>query len=417
MKKLFLLFVFCFSLFITNFSLCQWVSCLEVNGFGTYGYDTIGTSIYCSVYGLGGIYRSTDNGINWTSISSANQFVSFGVTHNSNYIFTAAHVAKVYRTSNNGLNWIQINSGLPADLNASARAIIAKDNFIFVGLCDSGVYRSTNNGDNWVRTDTTLHSYYVYTFAFCGPYLFAGTNDGVYRTSNNGINWQIVTSGVTNYGGWSLSVNGTNIYTAGSVGGGTGGAYFSTNYGNNWNLVYSGVGVVFSINNLIFVSNGNNFLVTKNNGINWINRYEGISGNSSDIVTIFAFNNFAYAGGFNGVPYTSAKLLWRRPISELVQIKNISNNIPDEYKLYQNYPNPFNPSTNIKYQITNNSPRQVTLKVYDIIGKEVATLVNEKQLPGVYEVTWDTTQYPSGAYFYKLTSGVFTETKKALLIK
>jgi len=59
----------------------------------------------------------------------------------------------------------------------------------------------------------------------------------------------------------------------------------------------------------------------------------------------------------------------------------------------------------------------VTLKVYDILGKEIATLVNEKQSPGTYEVTFDGSQYPSGVYFYKLTSGNFMDTKKLLLIK
>jgi hypothetical protein len=106
-----------------------------------------------------------------------------------------------------------------------------------------------------------------------------------------------------------------------------------------------------------------------------------------------------------------------------VGIKSISNEIPSEYKLYQNYPNPFNPSTNIRYQIPIlSSPHAlsgdlVLLKVYDILGKEVATLVNEKQSPGVYEVTFDGSQYPSGIYFYKLVAGDFSEVKRMILIK
>ncbi len=108
-----------------------------------------------------------------------------------------------------------------------------------------------------------------------------------------------------------------------------------------------------------------------------------------------------------------------------VGIKQISSVVPSEYKLYQNYPNPFNPSTIIRYQITPLTPPFgkggtggfVTLKVYDILGKEVATLVNNKQIPGVYEVTWEASQYPSGIYFYRLISGDFSETKKMLMIK
>jgi len=96
-------------------------------------------------------------------------------------------------------------------------------------------------------------------------------------------------------------------------------------------------------------------------------------------------------------------------------IQTISNVLPDKFELFQNYPNPFNPTTSIKYQVK--SSKQLKLVVYDILGKEIATLVNEKQQPGTYEVNWNALLYPSGVYFYKLTSGDFSETKKALLIK
>jgi hypothetical protein len=86
-----------------------------------------------------------------------------------------------------------------------------------------------------------------------------------------------------------------------------------------------------------------------------------------------------------------------------------------DFNLSQNYPNPFNPTTNIKYQITNN--KLVTLKIFDILGKEVETLVNEKQNAGTYEVTFNASQYSSGIYFYKLTTDNFSDTKKMLMIK
>ena len=102
-------------------------------------------------------------------------------------------------------------------------------------------------------------------------------------------------------------------------------------------------------------------------------------------------------------------------LSQTLGITNISNGIPDKFSLSQNYPNPFNPSTNIKYQIAKNS--FVTLKVFDILGKEIATLVNEKQNSGTYESTFDARGLTSGVYFYRLTAGDFSETKKMLMIK
>jgi hypothetical protein len=101
--------------------------------------------------------------------------------------------------------------------------------------------------------------------------------------------------------------------------------------------------------------------------------------------------------------------------SMVIGIPNINKNMPDGFKLFQNYPNPFNPSTNIRYQITNNG--FVTLKVYDILGKEAASLLNEKQSPGTYEVKFDGTNFSSGIYFYKLVTGNFSEIKTMTLIK
>lgn len=96
---------------------------------------------------------------------------------------------------------------------------------------------------------------------------------------------------------------------------------------------------------------------------------------------------------------------------------------PITFSLYQNYPNPFNPSTKIKYSIPSVTLRQaksdihVSLKVYDILGNEIATLVNEEKPAGTYEVTWYAEGLPSGVYFYQLKAGEFVSTKKMLLLK
>ena len=96
-------------------------------------------------------------------------------------------------------------------------------------------------------------------------------------------------------------------------------------------------------------------------------------------------------------------------------INTISTNIPEEFKLSQNYPNPFNPSTVIRFQGKGNC--DVVIKVYDVQGREVQTLVNEKLKPGTYEASFDGSALNSGVYFYRLMTNSFTETKKMLLIK
>jgi hypothetical protein len=101
----------------------------------------------------------------------------------------------------------------------------------------------------------------------------------------------------------------------------------------------------------------------------------------------------------------------------LIGINKIENEVPKYYSLYQNYPNPFNPSTKIKFDISTNSKLDVKLVVYDALGREVSVLVNEQLKTGTYEVDWNALSYPSGVYFYKLTAGEFTQTRKMVLIK
>jgi len=104
--------------------------------------------------------------------------------------------------------------------------------------------------------------------------------------------------------------------------------------------------------------------------------------------------------------------------SLLVGIKELEDNvsqIPNEFALYQNYPNPFNPTTNIKYQIAKQG--HVTLKVFDIIGNEITTLIDSEHSPGLYEIKFDANKLTSGIYFYKISHEDFLITKKMLLIK
>ena len=108
--------------------------------------------------------------------------------------------------------------------------------------------------------------------------------------------------------------------------------------------------------------------------------------------------------------------------------------VPDRLKLHQNYPNPFNPVTKIRFDIPviTASPLYqrsktrlgegekggfITLKIYDMLGREITTLRNEELRPGTYEVDWNASNYPSGTYFYRLTTGDFTETRKMILFK
>ncbi|MCH7965251.1 MAG: T9SS type A sorting domain-containing protein [Bacteroidetes bacterium] len=101
--------------------------------------------------------------------------------------------------------------------------------------------------------------------------------------------------------------------------------------------------------------------------------------------------------------------------TEYSNIVEIDVTQPIEYSLSQNYPNPFNPSTTISYSISKDG--LVTLKVYDILGKEVLTLINEVQSAGTKNITFDASELSSGVYYYQLVSGEFTSIKKLILMK
>lgn len=104
----------------------------------------------------------------------------------------------------------------------------------------------------------------------------------------------------------------------------------------------------------------------------------------------------------------------------VIGIEPIGNNIPSEFKLGQNYPNPFNPSTSIEFSVPKKSLSQeseVRLAVYDMLGREIEVLLNNKLQPGNYRVSWNASKYSSGIYFYRIISKEFTDTRKMILIK
>ncbi|MBK7445085.1 MAG: SBBP repeat-containing protein [Ignavibacteria bacterium] len=188
-------------------------------------------------------------------------------------------------------------------------------------------------------------------------------------------------------GATSLGVDATgNIYVTGySSGNGTSLDYVTIKYNSNgdqiWKIVYdNGSGIsAYDLPKALVLDNTGNIFVTGASTQNI----------SEDFCTI---------------KYTQS-----------VGIRQISSGVPEQFSLSQNYPNPFNPSTKISYElrVTN----YVLLKVYDVLGNEVKTLVNEKQNAGTYEVSFDASNFSSGSYFYKLVTNGFIETKKMFLIK
>jgi len=129
-------------------------------------------------------------------------------------------------------------------------------------------------------------------------------------------------------------------------------------------------------------------------------------------------------GNYNAYIDTSSKISGDvsvyQPLLNLVEnystaVNESTSNTPEKYELFQNYPNPFNPTTTITYSLPKSS--FVTLTIYDLLGREVTTLVNEEKHSGTYKVTWNAQNKPSGIYFYKITAGGYSKINKMILLK
>jgi hypothetical protein len=149
------------------------------------------------------------------------------------------------------------------------------------------------------------------------------------------------------------------------------------------------------------------FLKLQTGGVSWEDQAPGNFDNLNSVY--FNDSNNGWVVGWNGTILHTTN-----GGANFVEEEEL-NEIPTEFLLSQNYPNPFNPSTKIRYSVPVSS--NVMIKVFDILGNEIETLVKEEKLAGSYEITWYAANLPSGVYFYKLQASSFVEMKKMILIK
>ncbi len=244
----------------------------------------------------------------------------------------------------------------------------------------------------------------VLSLAVGGSVLYAGTYGGVIHSTNNGTTWSRAKVGnvpVT----LCLTVSGANLY-AGTFSG----VYLSTDSGASWTSFDTGLtnGTVRSLAaagmNLFAGTDGGLFISSINEAC-----WSGQGLTNSSVYSLAVSGTYLFAG-------TDNSGVWRRPLSEMItSVASPSPNLPGAYKLDQNDPNPFNPSTTIRYALPQRS--HVTLSVFNTLGQQVATLVNENEEAGYRDVRFDGTGLASGVYFYRLQAGEYVATKKLLILK
>jgi hypothetical protein len=382
------------------------------------------------ILGIGNVlYRTTDEGTSWTenSMGIADDVITekFAILPGdpANIFAALDYTHGVVRSTDNGLSWTPVNSGLSGTMKTLITCPNGSGGIdLFAGTRD-GVFLSTNKGNSWTGSlDSNVTAIAADTLS---RRIFAGTNRGLFSSTNKGASWSLVDTNLT-----SLSLADTNYVTALAVvhygindvrifaAFDDHGVYRSTNDGKSWDLCNYGLdnNVYTYVNTFLLV--GDNLLAGENDGGTYIlDSYNLIWQNIGIGLSVDKVNAFAVTKT-NLFVGSESDGLWRRPLYEMAitGVGDETETVPIHYVLRQNYPNPFNPTTTISYTLPSRS--QVSLKIYDILGREVSNLVNNEILSqGSYSRQWNATGFSSGVYFYRLQTGKFTETKKLLLLK
>ena len=325
---------------------------------------------------------------------------------------------KILKTTNSGTNWFAVYDTAEYGVPLGTYFSFKNENEIYIPkqYC---IFKSTNGGSDWFRQYINNGSFYIQTIKFFSESngwlisnIFGPDHSKVFKSTDGGQNWIENLNTATNINnlyflnsntGWITASDYSNSYR--NL------IYKTTNGGLNWISYIHPYIIAPSFDKIYFEDESTGICIgwtylhkTTNGGINW-SSYAMLSG----------FQNLFFLNPNTGWLCGGPGYILKTTTGGLTFARNKETGNPENYLLSQNYPNPFNPTTNIRYEIPKNG--FVKLVVFDILGREVQILVNEKQNTGTYEITFNGSNLSSGIYFYTLTAGEYKETKKLVLLK
>jgi Secretion system C-terminal sorting domain len=362
-----------------------------------------GTNIYAGT-SLGGVFFSSDNGSSWYNYNAGMRGGTGILAWNGSDIYSWTGVDHTLILNNIDLWWR--NTDTLGQLNNGVGSLLVYNSKIYIGTGD-GVWTANLTYRGFAKVSKDLPGGAVSSLYAFGNNLFASVQGfGVYISTNSGVNWTAVNNGIGNQNVLGFAAIGSNLFAC-TDGGGV--IYVTTDNGAKWTQTNKGMQVarVYSLavsGSYLFAGSSSGVFISTDNGANW--KAVNTKMINQNIYSLVVVGNYLFAGGDNTI--------WKRQIAEMTDVKN-DYALSVEYELSQNYPNPFNPTTIINYKIPQSN--LVSIKIYDLLGREIETLINEIQLPGNYSVTFNGKNLPSGVYFYKFSAGNFVMNKKMLLIK
>ena len=430
----------------THFARSQWVQTSSLWGPNTIVHAlalsanaTGGTTLFAGIEGFG-VFVSTDEGAHWNGdntgvVSSSSVHALTIIPRGSGGQYIVAGSTKIYRSANNGASWDMVSGDQWPD--ALSFALSTGDSGglrLYAGTRSSQILFSLDSGATWTQITSAPQFPGILSLAVGprgsgGTPLYAGMNGyihvdiyvagGVVRSTNGWTSWKPI--GLTYESVRGLAVfpgdNGLNCLVAASIGG----VERSTDDGMSWANITSGLPThnwyycLAVVDSHLFAGSDSGIFMSTDRGINWIDVNKGLPANTKV---------YSIVASPASVPESERSLLlgtyragvWRRKLFDVLSsVDPVDGVMPVRCALEQNYPNPFNPSTTIPYGLPSRS--HVTLTVFNTLGQQVSVLQNGEQDAGYHEVGFDAGGLPSGVYFYRLTAGSVTVTKRLLLVR
>jgi photosystem II stability/assembly factor-like uncharacterized protein len=362
----------------------------------------------------GTILKTTDAGNSWTTQSGGTTYALRSISFTDEYTGTiVADAGLILRTTNGGNNWfVQTFSGSQMPLEGVS--FLDANRGLIVGW--SGIIlRTTDGGNEWIyqpigENNTLIEVCYVDSNT---AYIVSNSGGLLFKTTDGGITWNTQKSRTTNA---LFGVHFSDANTGTVVG--SGGTILRTiNGGIPVELISFTTEVLENKVELNWSTatetNNSGFEILRSANKDEWNKLGFVPGHGTTTET--QHYSFTDNDVSPGKYQYKLKQIGYDGTFEYSQVVEVEIPLVNEFSLSQNYPNPFNPTTSLQYTI--GSRQFVTLKVYDLLGREIATLVNEEKPAGEYEVEFDGSALTSGIYFYQLKAGEFTETRKMILLK